>query len=201
MSLFKTKRFDFFEMLSLQATKSSDAIKALNEFIRDPKKEKGEEVEKIEAEADEIRKMLIEELNIAFVTPIDREDIFSLSRAIDDCADYAKSTVEEMLLFEVKTNSYFINICEVLYDASIEISFAIKNLKKQPRISAEHIIKAKKAENIVEHRYREGLVELFKTNDAILIIKTREIYRHLSNAADRIDEAANIIGDIVVKTT
>ena len=49
--------------------------------------------------------------------------------------------------------------------------------------------------------YREALAELFKGTDAISIMKLREIYRHLSNAADTGDESANIIGDILVKTT
>lgn len=53
----------------------------------------------------------------------------------------------------------------------------------------------------MEHRYREALAELFKNPDVVMIMKLREIYRHLSNAADRGDEAANIIGDIIVKTT
>ena len=53
----------------------------------------------------------------------------------------------------------------------------------------------------MEHRYREALAELFKLDDVKEILKLREIYRHLSNAADRGDEAADIIGDIVVKMT
>jgi len=56
-------------------------------------------------------------------------------------------------------------------------------------------------ENYVEHLYHEALAELFHSKDFIYILKLREIYRHLSNAADRGDEAANIIGDIAVKIT
>ncbi|MEW6041789.1 MAG: DUF47 domain-containing protein, partial [Elusimicrobiota bacterium] len=80
-------------------------------------------------------------------------------------------------------------------------SAAIKTMMANPGVCSEHIIRAKKAENFVEHRYREGLVELFKSQDVVGILKKREVYRHLSNAADRGDEAANIIGDILVKTT
>ena len=53
----------------------------------------------------------------------------------------------------------------------------------------------------MERTYQEALAELFKEKDTIYILKMREIYRHLSNAADRADEAGNIIGDIVVKLT
>ena len=85
--------------------------------------------------------------------------------------------------------------------ASRDISMAVKLLPKRSVRVTEYIISAKKAENHVEHMYREALVELFKNPNVIDILKTRELYRHLSNSADRGDEAADIIGDILVKTT
>jgi uncharacterized protein Yka (UPF0111/DUF47 family) len=54
-----------------------------------------------EKEADEVRRILIDELNHTFVTPFDREDIFALSRSIDDVVDYADSTVVEMVILNV----------------------------------------------------------------------------------------------------
>jgi len=55
----------------------------------------------------------------------------------------------------------------------------------------------------METVYREALADLFSGADSlekiVQILKLREIYRHMSNAADRGDEAANVIGDIVVK--
>lgn len=193
------KKRDFFKLLADQAAKTEATLSILCDFIKDPCSEKGEKVSQAEQDADEQRRILIDELNKSFVTPIDREDIFTLSRAIDDMADYAKSTVEEMLLFGVKTNEHLQKIAEALYNSSREIAMAIQCMKTHSQVCNQHLIRAKKAENFVEHRYREGLVELFKTRDFVEILKTREIYRHLSNAADRGDEAANIIGDILVK--
>lgn len=197
---FPPKR-DFFKMLRDQAAKTEEGLSALHDFILDPSAEKEKRVETLEAEADDIRRKLIMELNCAFVTPIDREDIFSLSRAIDDMIDYAKSTVEEMLLFKVKPNNFIITMTETLAKAAHEINEAVELLEKHPARASEHLIRAKKAENFVEHRYREALADLFNSSDAVEIIKMREIYRHLSNCADRGDEAADIIGDIVVKVT
>lgn len=193
------KKRDFFKLLADQSAKTEAAMALLCDFIKDPCSEKGEKVSQAEQDADEQRRILIDELNQSFVTPIDREDIFTLSRVIDDMADYAKSTVEEMMLFNVKTNEHLQKIAEALYNASKEISAAILSMRTHSQVCIQHIIRAKKAENFVEHRYREGLVELFKNPDFVEILKTREIYRHLSNAADRGDEAANIIGDILVK--
>ena len=47
------------------------------------------------------RRILIDELNNTFITPIDREDLFDLSRHIDEILDYAKTTVDEIRLFNV----------------------------------------------------------------------------------------------------
>lgn len=198
--IFPPKR-DFFAMLLDQSAKTEQGMEALVRFIYEPTPENGRRVDDLEKEADELRRILIDELNRAFVTPMDREDIFSLSRAVDDVIDYAKTSVEEILLFRIQTNGYLQKIAEALHNASREIRMAIERLRKHPQACAEHITRAKKAENFVEHRYREALAELFYSEDVRYILKMREIYRHLSNAADRCDEAANIIGDILVKMT
>jgi uncharacterized protein len=195
------KKTDFYLLLSNQAEKVEEGMVSLYEFALDPNEEKGKCVSKIEEEADELRRMLIDDLNRAFITPIDREDIFALSRAIDDMCDYAKSTVEEMLLFEVGSNDHIKKMTETLNDAAKDIAAAVRLMRSHPQAATDHIVRAKKTENFMEHLYRRALAELFKNPDVTTILKLREIYRHLSNAADRGDEAANIIGDILVKTT
>lgn len=186
-------------MLSAQAQKVEEGMRALYEFSLDPREEKGERVHTIEKEADGLRRTLIGELNQSFVTPIDREDIYILSRTIDDMCDYAESTVEEMLLFQVETNEHIKKMTEALYQIARDISAAVQLMKTDFRSVNDHVVRAKKNENYMEHRYREALSELFKNSDLIMVMKLREIYRHLSNAADRGDEAADIIGNILVK--
>lgn len=195
------KEKDFLGMLLKQAEKVAEGTQCLLDFINNVSEENRAKVEKIEEEADELRRLLVDDLNRSFVTPFDREDIFALSRAIDDIVDYAKSTVEEMILFKVETDEYIRKMVEAINDAAKEIVLALKCIKTHPSVCSEHIVRAKKTENFVEHRYREGLVKLFESDDIKKILKTREVYRHLSNAADRVDEAANIISDILVKIT
>jgi len=198
VGLFPKKR-DFFKMLANQAAKTREGMAALRDFIEQVTEEKGNRVKEIEKEADEARRVLVEELTKSFVTPIDREDIFSLSRAIDDMVDYAKSTVNEMLLFKVERNEHLKKMAQALCESAEHLSLAIDELKRKQKSCFQHLIRAKKVENYVEHLYHEALAELFQSKDFIHILKLREIYRHLSNAADRGDEAANIIGDIAVK--
>src|SRR5262245_50368618 len=112
------KRFDFYQMLLNQARKTEEGMQLLCEFMKAPSKEGGKRVEVAENEADEMRRILIDALNRTFVTPFDREDIFTLSRTIDDVVDYAKSTVEEMMLFEATTNDHLKKMADALYQAS-----------------------------------------------------------------------------------
>jgi uncharacterized protein Yka (UPF0111/DUF47 family) len=156
-------------------------------------------VKKCEVEADDLRLMLIQELDKTFVTPLDREDIFNLSLAIDDVIDYANSTVLEMDIYEVPADGHVKEMVNILISAGREIDFAIKLLEEKPKIAAMHAVKAKAFENTMEGAYRLALSHLFRGNDPIFMLKMREIYRHLSNAADRGDEAANIISSIVMK--
>ena len=147
---------------------------------------------------------MIDELNRTFVTPIDREDLFALSRAIDDVLDYAYTTVEEMLLFRLAPNPYLTQIAELLQSAGREIQVAMQRILEHPAVANEHAVRAKDIENRIEKVYRQAIADLFnskvETPDALLeILKRREVFRHLSNAADRADVAANIITDVIMK--
>jgi hypothetical protein len=148
---------------------------------------------------------LIDDLNHTFVTPIDREDLFALSRTIDDVIDYGYTTLDEMVTLGVKPNLHLQRFTSILREAAEELYLAVVQLKKRPQVALDHAVRAKALENRAESVYRSAVADLFKEpktiEDVVEIFKMREIYRHLSNAADRGDEAANIIGDVVVKMT
>jgi predicted phosphate transport protein (TIGR00153 family) len=197
---FFPKKMDFYKMLSDQASKTLEGIEALGVFVRNQNQENAHRVKNIEREADELRRILVEELHQTFVTPMDREDIYALSRAIDDIVDYANSTVDEMEIYEVSSGEDLREMVNILGKAAREINDAVKILETYPKIAMQHAVKAKSYENAMEKAYHTALADLFKEADTVFMLKMREIYRHLSNAADRSDEAANIICTIVMKT-
>jgi hypothetical protein len=200
MVFFGGKETDFFKLLLDQAAKTLEGIEALTRFLDTLDPAHGQKVKEIESEADEIRRVLIEEINQTFVTPVDREDLFALSRAVDDVLDYANTTVYEFEVYQLKrADEHVKRLVQILYEQAQELHQAIKTLDPYPRLANEHAVKAKKAENLMERAYREALGELFQGTDTVYMLKMREIYRHLSNAADRGDEAANTIHSIVVK--
>ncbi len=202
---FKPRQDKFLRLLIEHAAKTLEGLECLEEFMKKPGGTRADRIRMLEKEADEVRRILIDELNRTFVTPMDREDIFALSRAIDDVIDYANTTVEEMVLLEVEPNAFLQRMVSLLREACYEIHQAMLRLKDHPNVANDHAIRAKALENRVEHVYREAVADLFSGPEDIHhvmdMLKLRELYRHLSNCADRGDEAANVITDIVIKMT
>ena len=203
--IFKKRQNVFLKLIHDQASITLEGLEALKTFMvaRDP--EASVLLSSKEKEADEARRILIDELNKTFITPFDREDIFLLSRTIDDVLDYAYSTVSEMEILKVEPTKYMQQMASILRDAAYELLMAVDRLEDHPGVASDHAQRAKALENRVEEVYRAALADLFSGAEdikhVVKMMKSREVYRHLSNAADRGDEAANVIGDIIVKIT
>lgn len=200
------KKDRFVSLLIEQAEKT---VEGMNLLVKWFKKEQSQEealldkIRKKEMEADEIRRVLIDELHNSFVTPLDREDIFNLSLHIDDMLDYAYTTVEEMQLFEIDIDDHVLEMVKTIRDATEELSLGVQRLNGNPRVAIEHGRRAKKLENQVEAIYRTAIAELFQNasdfNEIMEMMRRREIYRHVSNMADRANKAADVLGMIVMK--
>lgn len=201
--LFKKREDVFHSLIEQQAEITYRGLQILEKHLANPDPELAEQLSLKESEADEVRRILIDELNRTFVTPFDREDIFALSRSIDDVLDYAYTTVNEMVILKVIPTPFMQRIASLLKDAAYEIYLAVQRLPKHPSVAIDHAQRAKALENRVEAVYREAIADLFDSADnvehVVEMLKKREVYRHLSNAADRGDEAANVISDVVVK--
>jgi len=202
---FKKRTNIFIQHISDQAKLTLEGLDALKTYLTTQETAASDLLEAKEKAADEARRLLIDDLNRTFVTPFDREDIFTLSRTIDDVLDYAYSTVSELEILRVAPTSYMQTMASLLRDAANELFMAVNCLADHPAVANDHAQRAKALENRVEGVYREALADLFRGAEdikhVVKMMKLREVYRHLSNAADRGDEAANVIADIVVKIT
>ena len=203
--LFKRKPDRFVQLLIDHADLLAQGFEALDEYMKNQDKKYAKRVSTIEKEADELRRILIDDLNRTFITPFDREDIFALSLAIDDMLDYGNTTVDEMVILDIKTNDYVRRMVSLLHQSAERIHLGVVRLADRPSITIDHAMQAKSLENRVEEVYREALADLFhgpkNVDHVVKMLKLREVYRHLSNAADRGDEAANLLSNIVIKMT
>ena len=156
----KPRQDNFVRLLIQQAEYAVQGMEALERYMKRRSPKHAEQVRTLEKEADEVRRILIDELNRTFVTPIDREDIHALSRAIDDVLDYAYATIGEMDILEVEPNDYLRRMVSLLGEAAREILLAMQRLNDHPHVANDHAVRAKALENRIERVYREAARDL-----------------------------------------
>lgn len=195
----------FIRLLREQAEVLQRGAQALERYVTTGNDDDADIVEMSEKQGDELRRILIDELHQTFVTPFDREDIFELSLFLDDVLDYCYTTILEMKLLNVTSDEYLQEMVTRVREASDELLQAMQRLEKNPLVALDHSRRAKRRENQVEKLYRQAVTDLFEGPDDVHhvmdMLRTREVYRHISNAADQADQAANVIGKVVMKMT
>ena len=192
----------FVALLSQQAELTVKALQVLEKFgpeDRDNSELVGQ-LKEIEREGDAARRILIDELLHTYATPFDREDLFGLSRAIDDILDAANETAIELAIYRIGPPAGLSEMARVLIEGARHISAAVGELLDHPGVAAEHAVRAKRSENRIDGLYHQAVGRLFDSEAEMnQILKSREIYRHLKNSADRIDRAADEISVVVIK--
>jgi len=166
--------------------------------------EKQKKIKGIEHIGDDIVHEIFEELNKTFITPIDHEDISALASALDNVLDRIDGVATRLVLYEVqKPEDNMIALADVLAVQAEELNNAIEGLRDAKNFKNIEIrcIEINRLENIADDIYKNSVAKLFKTKDAIEIMKLKEIYECLEHATDTCEDAANIVSNIVVKNS
>mgnify|MGYP003393331055 CR=1 FL=1 len=190
---------DFFYMLGEQTVKVAQTVDLLVEYMEHDGPEVADALKLDVHEADLIKMRNLHELNDAFSTPIDREDIYRAIMALDDIVMYCKTTVHEMEVLNVEPDDFMRGIARNLKEGVEALAQGFAKLSSAPATAAHDADAARKAERHAEKQYRIALSTLFEGNDYVNMFKRREIYRHLTNAAQHMAQCANTLHDIVVK--
>ncbi|MFL6363141.1 MAG: DUF47 domain-containing protein [Nitrososphaeraceae archaeon] len=197
---------EIIDVLEEQAVNLVKATSYLVEFMSSYKMD-GESrykiIKDLEHQGDQITHRLFTILDKTFVTPLDPEDISKLTSAIDEVLDATEGVANRFVLFTIQAPTpYMIELSKILLSASQEVQLLITRIRNLK--SASNLIDHSK--NIVnyEHKadtiYRTAIAELFKTNNnAIEIIKLKEIYETLEGALDRCADVADVVEDIALK--
>ena len=193
------KMADFFGALSTQCGHVAQTTGLLVEFMETGDVVIGERIRQDEHDADRIKASNLHTLNEAFSTPIDREDLHRAIMHLDEITNYCKTTVNEMNVLGISPDKYCLEMAMHIKMGTDALALGFSRLSKEPASAATCADTARKAERKVEKAYRRAIAELFQGDDYINMFKRREIYRHLSNATDRVAAAANTLHDIVVK--
>ena len=153
-----------------------------------------------EHEADETTHEIVRRVNTTFVTPFDREDIYSLASRLDDVMDYMEEAVDLVLLYEVEQlPSELAEQVEVIQRAADLTAESMPRLKTM-RDLEEYWIEVNRLENAGDRSYRRILAKLFSGKyEALEVLKLKDVVDSLEGAIDAFERVANIIEQIAVK--
>ena len=196
----------FFDMLNSESSNVLGGSRVLLDMLKNYENisEKQKKIKGIEHIGDDIVHEIFEELNKTFITPIDHEDISALASALDNVLDRIDGVATRLVLYEVqKPEDNMIALADVLAVQAEELNNAIEGLRDAKNFKNIEIrcIEINRLENIADDIYKNSVAKLFKTKDAIEIMKLKEIYECLEHATDTCEDAANIVSNIVVKNS
>jgi predicted phosphate transport protein (TIGR00153 family) len=164
--------------------------------------ERNSKIKDLEHEGDQIAHKLFTLLAQTFVTPLDREDISRLASAIDEVLNYTDGTADRFVLFKIREPTpYMLELAKILLSASQEIYLLMTQIRKLKNANelVDRCRDIKRYEHEGDKIYRTAIAELFETDNAIEIIKFKEIYETLEGSLDRCQEVADIVEDIALK--
>ena len=190
---------DFHALMNEQAAGVVAACEDLVQFMEFPSPEIARRLLDQEHQSDDLKVRNLQALSDAFSTPIDREDIYRAIMSLDEVVNYCKTTIKEMDVLGVTPGKHELDMAMRLKEGAQAVRDGFARLPKFVPEAAEDCRIARKAERAVERCYRQALSELFQGTDYINMFKRREVYRHLSNTADRMAAAAGVLNDIAVK--
>ncbi len=153
-----------------------------------------------EHDADETTHALIRRVNSTFVTPFDREDIYSLASGLDDVMDEMDEVVDLILLYEVKVMPPELSQQVEVLQRCADLTAAAMPKLQSPASLDEYWIEINRLENAGDKNHRRTLAHLFSGEfKTIEVLKLKDIVESLEGAIDAFEKVANIVEQIAVK--
>ena len=192
--------FDYFEKhidLTIKAAHELQKLSLDNSYLSTG----AQNISSIEHQADEITHLCTEALHKTFITPFERSDIHHLIKNLDDITDYIDGAASRMVLYELTNiRPEIASLANVLVQSAELIQkalFGLRNMKNEQFIK-DQCIGIHKLENEGDMISRTAITRLFKEEEAISVIKWREIFNRLEKAIDRCEALANVIEGVVI---
>lgn len=163
-----------------------------------------EEMHDLEHQADDVTTAIIDRLNTTLITPLDREDIYTLAQSLDDVADLSQGAVERMALYHTKKPSIGAQeLVRTIVKAADQIRIAfcgLNNIRFKKSVILAAVEEIYLLESAGDTLYRQEVAHLFEhEKDPIEVIKWKEILEHLENTLDHCEEIADQLKGVVLK--
>ena len=202
---FFPKEFNFFNLFEKQVSHAVEAARFFREVAS-----KGEvnedmlsKMEEIEHQGDDAAHTIIEQLNKTFITPFDREDIYALTKQIDDVIDMINTIVSRLRIYHIigvdKNLVEFAAVIELSVHAMARAVGGLRNIKNVQCVF-DACVEVNRLENVGDTMRDRVLEELLANEkDPILVIKWKDIYQDAETVLDVCEDVAQVVDSIMVK--
>ena len=162
--------------------------------------DKADEIKEVEHKCDFLTHEIIQRLHRTFVTPLDREDIHSLARSLDDVMDAIDASAAIVRLYQISVvRADARELARIIMASAVQVVQAMKALDRSKGV-AEQAVEINRLENEADRAHQSAVRRLFEEEqDPIIIIKWKEILDFLEDATDRCEDVANVLEGVVVK--
>ncbi|MFN2455601.1 MAG: DUF47 domain-containing protein [Pyrinomonadaceae bacterium] len=200
---FLPKEEQYFSLFSQMTSHIHDASRLLVEMLGSQSgafAEHARRIKDVEHACDQLTHTVSTQLNKSFITPFDREDIFMLSGALDDIVDLIDDAARTMVMYDVRESTdHAHRFASVIQNMAVQLHEIVSTLAKPNGINPR-LVEIHRLENEGDDIYHTAIAELFHdSNDALTVIKWKDIYEKLEAAVDRCENVANIIESMIIK--
>jgi hypothetical protein len=191
----------FFTLFEEMSAKIAEAAVTLNEITHELPEgtEKAHKVRQLEHMGDEITRHIYEQLNESLITPLEPEEIARLAPAFDDVLDKIDWVTNQLANYGIpQSNDVLKEYSYLIVLVSTEISSAIDALSTldRPHDVKSHVLEINRLYNLSVELLSRAVLDLFKTQDLLLIIKLKDIYESLAKVMEKCNDVGHALNDI-----
>jgi hypothetical protein len=199
----------FFDLFDEAADILSRSSKKFLDMVRhyDRLEQRAEELQGDEHEGDLVVERIIKALDRSFITPMDREDIHALAKALDDVLDNMEETSHRLEAFRIdRPTPQAVKMAEIIHECCEHIAEAVHLCRRMKELDKMEISlrEVGRLENEADRIYRDTESAVFQDPPAnidgiLMMIKWRELYGWLEETVDACRAVAQVISEIGVK--
>jgi uncharacterized protein len=192
----------FYNDFQALADELKRGAKLLEEMVAPdrPLWDKADEIKEVEHKCDFLTHEIIQRLNRTFVTPLDREDIHTLARSLDDVMDAIDASAALIRLYRLETIRFGVReLAQVITASTHQVRLALEALEQHKGLIT-HAVEINRLENEADRIHQQAVSRLFDDErDPLAVIKWKETLDFLEDATDRCEDVANVLEGVMVK--
>lgn len=192
----------FFDLFNQMADEIRKAAGQLEQMLATdpPDTSKVDLIKDAEHRCDALTHDAIQRLHRTFVTPFDREDLYTLASSLDDvmdAIDHAATLVRLYRIEHIKPGAR--ELARTVSQSADRLHTALESLAAKTPVQP-HAVEINRLENEADRAYQDAVQRLFESeSDPIQIIKWKELFDVLEQITDACEDVANVIEGVVVK--